>query len=82
LIGLAGTLRQLGDARRAAEVLRSGRLQFPDNREFDVFLALALHDLGEHTEAMQLVLTALADTTEDPGLAAYQRTIRHMASRL
>ncbi|MDF3059566.1 MAG: Tetratrico peptide repeat protein [Rariglobus sp.] len=82
LIGLAGTLRQLGDARRAAEVLRSGRLQFPDNREFDVFLALALHDLGEHTEAMQLVLTALADTTEDPGLSAYQRTIRHMASRL
>jgi tetratricopeptide (TPR) repeat protein len=82
LIGLAGTLRQLGEARRAADVLRTGQLQFPDNREFDVFLALALHDLGDHAEALRLALTALVDTTEDPGLTAYQRTIRHAAVNL
>jgi tetratricopeptide (TPR) repeat protein len=82
LIGLANTLRGLGQTARAAEVLRSGQRQFPDNREFDVFLALALHDLGQHAEALQLSLTALVDTTEDPGLTAYQRTIRHAAGKL
>lgn len=82
LIGLATSLRSLGNPARAAEVLRSGQLQFPDNREFDVFLALALHDLGEHAEALRLVLTTLADTAEDPGITAYQRAIRHAASQL
>lgn len=82
LIGLATTLRALGQSARAAEVLRSGQLQFPDNREFEVFLALALHDLGEHAEALRLALTALCDTTEDPGLTAYQRAIRHAANGL
>lgn len=82
LIGLATTLRTLKQSARAAEVLRSARLQFPDNREFDVFLSLALHDLGEHAEALRLALTTLADTTEDPGLTAYQRAIRHAALEL
>jgi tetratricopeptide (TPR) repeat protein len=82
LIGLANTLRGLGQFERAAEVLRSGLRQFPDNREFDVFLALTLHDLGQHAEALQRVLTALVDTTEDPGLTAYQRAIRHASRAL
>lgn len=82
LIGLAVTLRTLGRSDRAAEVLRSSRLQFPDNREFNVFLSLALHDLGEHAEALRLALLALCDTTEDPGLTAYQRVLRYAASRL
>lgn len=82
LIGLAITLRTLGQSARAAELLRSGQLQFPDNREFNVFLALALHDLGDHAEALRLALLALCDTTEDPGLTAYQRALRHAAGRL
>ncbi len=82
LIGLATTLRTLGQPARAADVLRSGQVQFPDNREFEVFLALVLHDLGEHAEALRLALTALCDTTEDPGLTAYQRALRYAASQL
>lgn len=82
LIGLATTLRALGQSGRAAEVLRSGQVQFPDNREFDIFLSLALHDLGEHTEALRLALLTLCDTTEDSGLTAYQRALRYAASQL
>jgi len=82
LIGLGSTLRELGQPARAAEVLRSGQAQFPDNREFDPFLALALHDLGQHAEATRLLLAALCDTTDDPGLTAYQRALRHAASNL
>jgi len=82
LLGLGSTLRNLGQLDRSAEVLRSGRAQFPDNREFDVFLALTLHDLGQHTESTRLLLHVIADTSEDPGLTVYQRAIRFHAGKL
>lgn len=82
LLGLGSTLRCLGHHDRAVEVLRSGQAQFPDNPEFDVFLAMALHDLGQHAEAMKLLLTTIADTSDDPGLTTYQRAIRFHAGKL
>lgn len=82
LLGLGSTLRVLGHTARSIEVLRSALAQFPDNREFEVFLALALHDAGEHNEALKLTLEVLCDTTDDPGLTAYQRAIRFHASKL
>ena len=82
LIGLGSTLRSLGHYDRAIKVLRSALAQFPDNREFEVFLAMALHGAGQNTEAMKLLLTTIADTTEDPGLTTYQRAIRFHASKL
>lgn len=82
LLGLGSTLRSLGQLERSAEVLRSGQVQFPENREFDVFLALTLHDQGNHAEATRLLLTTIADTSGDPGLTAYQRAIRHHAGKL
>lgn len=82
LLGLGSTLRCLGQYQRAIEVLRSALAQFPDNREFEVFLAMALHNDGQHTEAMKLLLTTIADTSDDPGLTAYQRAIRHYAAKL
>jgi hypothetical protein len=82
LLGLGSTLRHTGQLARSAEVLRSGQAQFPDNREFDVFLALTLQAQGNHAEATKLLLLALADTSEDPGITAYQRSIRHEANRL
>jgi tetratricopeptide (TPR) repeat protein len=82
LTGLGSTLRTLGQPERAVEVLRSGRAQFPDHREFDAFLALALHDLGAHGEALQLALGVLVDTSEDPGITAYQRALRFEAGKL
>ena len=82
LIGLGSTLRSLGHYDRAIKVLRSALAQFPDNRELEVFLAMALHGAGQNTEAMKLLLTTIADTTEDPGLTTYQRAIRFHASKL
>ena len=82
LVGLGNTLRTLGQLDRSAAVLRAGRVQFPDNPEFAAFLALTLHAQGRHAEALQLALETLCATSEDPGLTAYQRAIRHAASRL
>lgn len=82
LLGLGSTLRQLGQFERSASVLRSAQLQFPDNREFDAFLALTLHAAGKSGEALRTALDALCDTSEDQGIRAYQRAIRHAASKL
>jgi len=82
LIGLGSTLRMLGQLERSAEVLRSGQVQFPDNPEFAAFLALTLHAQGKAADALRLALATLCETTDDPGLTAYQRAIRHAAAKL
>ena len=82
LVGLGSALVSSGQSARAIEVLESGRRQFPENREFEVFLSLALHGAGRHHEAMQLILTTLMESTDDIGINAYQRTIRFHASQL
>jgi hypothetical protein len=41
-----------------------------------------LHAQGQHDEALRLALETLCDTTEDPGLTAYQRALRHAAAKL
>jgi tetratricopeptide (TPR) repeat protein len=82
LIGLGSTLRLTGQAARSLEVLEQARLQFPDNREFEAFLALTLHDLGRNAEALRLVFTLLVETSEDVGITAYQRTLRFQTAQL
>ncbi len=82
LIGLGSTLRALGQLERSAEVLRSGQVQFPDNPEFAIFLSLTLHQQGKAADALRLALDTLCETTDDPGLTAYQRAIRHAAAKL
>lgn len=82
MLGFGSTLRCLGEYARAEQILRSGRAQFPDQREFDAFLAMTLHNLGRHAEAVQLLLTALIETADDIGIASHQRAIRFYADKL
>lgn len=81
LLGLGSTLRNLGQLERSISVLESARLQFPDNREFDAFLALTLRAAGRPDDALRVALEALCDTSEDTGIRAYQRAIRHAIAR-
>jgi len=82
LIGMGSTLRNLGNLDRAEAVLTSGQTQFPDQPEFAAFLALVHHDQGKHTAALQLAMETLLNTSEDPGITAYQRALRHYVSQL
>jgi tetratricopeptide (TPR) repeat protein len=81
-LGLGSALRCLGDYARAEEVLRQGRDRFPDQREFDVFLAITLHNLGRHAEALHLLLGTLIETADDVGITSQGRTIRFLAAQL
>jgi tetratricopeptide (TPR) repeat protein len=82
LIGLGTVCRNLGELDAAAEALESGQRHFPEQPEFDAYLALVRHDQGRHAEALQLAMNALLDTSEDPGITARQRDLRHFVSQL
>jgi tetratricopeptide (TPR) repeat protein len=82
MLGLGSTFRALGRYEEAVELLGRGRERFPDNREFDAFLAMALHNSGDGREAARLLLHALAETSSDPGVTRYREAILFYADRL
>lgn len=82
LAGIGTCLLLTQKAAKAAEVFEAARAQFPENREFDAFLALARFSEGRQAEALKILLVVLAETSEDAGIVAYQRTLRHLAAKL
>lgn len=76
VIQLASSLRNLGQSAESVTLLRHEIDRGPDELDDAVraFLALALHDVGEHDEALSLALTALA-----PHLPRYQRSLANYA---
>jgi hypothetical protein len=55
---------------------------FPNNRAFQVFLAMALYNLHRYHEATELLLTNLAETTSDDTIIEYKRAILFYAPQL
>lgn len=82
LLGLGSTYRILGQYENAMEILAQGVSEFPNHRELKVFYSMALYNVGEHAEAMKLLLTELADTTNDTGIAGFEKAIRFYADKL
>ena len=82
LLGLGSTYRALSDYQRAVATLRRGVETFPDRRVFEVFLAMALYNVGEHREAMARLLRALAETSSDESIGRYRRAIAFYADKL
>ena len=82
ILSLGSSYRAVGNPAKAAEVLRGGVARFPQNRAMQVFLAMALHDLDEHDEAMGLLLRNLAETSSDPEISAYKEALSFYANRL
>lgn len=82
LLGLGSTYRTLGEYAKAEQMLRRGMQEFPQDRAFPVFLAMALHNLQRHTEAMQLLLTNLAETTTEPSILRYKKALLFYAPQL
>lgn len=72
----------LGQYARAAETLRRGVAEYPDDGGLRTFLAMALYNTGEHHEAMSLLLDLLATTSQDPSVREYRRAIALYAEDL
>ncbi|MDT0264805.1 tetratricopeptide repeat protein [Streptomyces sp. DSM 44915] len=82
LLGLGSTYRTLGRYPEAVATLRRGVAEFPAHGGLRAFLAMALHNTGQHAEAAGLLLELLAATSADPTVAEYRRAIAYYAPRL
>lgn len=82
LLGLSSSYRALGEYQKAMETLQRGVMDFPENRAFQIFLAMVLYNTHHYSEAMELLLQNLAHTTSDRSLLHYKRAILFYASRL
>jgi tetratricopeptide (TPR) repeat protein len=82
MLGLGSTYRCLGDYQKSADLLSRASQLYPDRREFEVFLAMALYNLGDSRKAMELLLKNLAETSQDLGLNRYKRALLFYAGRL
>ena len=77
--GLGSTYRTLGRYDDARDTLRAGLIEFPDAHEMTVFLAMTLHNLGEHKRAIESLLKLVVATTADPEIKAYGPAIEFYA---
>ncbi|MEU0660227.1 tetratricopeptide repeat protein [Streptomyces lavendulocolor] len=82
LLGLGSTYRVLGRHARAVETLRRGVAEYPDDGGLRTFLAMALHNTGDHREAMGILLDLLVTTSQDPSVQQYRRAIALYAENL
>jgi len=74
-LGLGSTYRALGQYAEAERTLREGLARFPDAAELTVFLAMALHNLGQSKQAVELLLTVLAQSSSDAHIQDYREAI-------
>ncbi|MFG2647792.1 tetratricopeptide repeat protein [Streptomyces sp. NPDC048436] len=82
LLGLGSTYRVLGRYPEAVTTLRDAVAEFPDDGALKTFLAMALYNTGRAHDAMGLLLTLLASTSQDPDIADYRPAIEHYAKNL
>lgn len=82
LLGLGSTYRTLGRYAEAVATLSDAVDEFPDDQALRTFLSMALYNVGRGHDAMRLLLTVLAETSADPGVAGYRPAIEHYARDL
>ncbi|WHY00472.1 tetratricopeptide repeat protein [Neobacillus sp. DY30] len=82
LLGLGSSYRALGEYEKSKAVFQKGIAQFPNNRALQVFYSMALYNLKQHNEAMEILLTCLIETTSDEQILHYKRAIKFYSDKL
>ena len=82
LLGLASTLRSLGEYSEALHYFESALSEYPNAIEVQPFYAMCLYNLGRHKEATALLLKLLLATTNSEAIKDYQRAISLYADDL
>lgn len=81
-IGLGSTYRTIGQYIESKRAFEEGLALFPENEAMRTFYAMTLYNLGEFAQAMELLLTTIATTSDDEKIQAYQRAITFYANNL
>jgi tetratricopeptide (TPR) repeat protein len=82
LLGLGSTYRTLGEYEKSKRTFQKGIESFPNNRAIQTFYSMTLYNLNEHSEAMELLLKCLVDTTTDDKILSYKKAIDFYSNRL
>jgi len=82
LLGLGSTYRTLGEYENSKKILEQAVFEYPENKEFPVFLAMTMHNLGDHSLAMGMLLKLLAETSSDEGIRSYSKAISYYSDKL
>jgi predicted Zn-dependent protease len=82
LLGLGSTYRALGRDAESDRTLREGIERFPGFRPLRVFHALTAYSLGDSREAVQELIEVLLESTTDPNILRYRRSLAAYAEDL
>ncbi|WPK10493.1 tetratricopeptide repeat protein [Lysinibacillus louembei] len=81
-LGLGSTFRTLGKYQQSQETLSKAIALFPENQALQVFYAMTLYNLNEHSNAMELLLNCIANSSMDINIQKYKRAIQFYAEKL
>ncbi|PYF08441.1 tetratricopeptide repeat protein [Ureibacillus chungkukjangi] len=81
-IGLGSTYRALGEYEKSKSVFLKAMEAFPANRAIQTFYAMTLYNLNEHSQAVELLLNCLIETTKDANLLDYKKALTFYADKL
>lgn len=79
---LGSTYKVIGEFEKSLELLLKGEKEFPDYEPIQVFKALTLHSMGDHSKALETALFTLLKTTNDEGIQGYRRALYYYAGSL
>ncbi|EOR25365.1 hypothetical protein A500_10220 [Clostridium sartagoforme AAU1] len=82
ILGLGSSYRTLGKYQKSKEVFEKGLAKFTDDRAMKVFYAMTLYNLNEHSKAMEILLTNLAQTSSDENIKIYKKAIEFYSDKL
>ncbi|MFJ7826464.1 tetratricopeptide repeat protein [Psychrobacillus sp. NPDC096623] len=82
IVGLGSTYRALGDYEKSRDVFLNGIELFPNNKAIQVFYAITLYNLSEHSNAIELLLNILLETTNDNQIIAYEKALKFYSKQL
>ncbi|WP_028887657.1 tetratricopeptide repeat protein [Tenacibaculum ovolyticum] len=81
-LGLGSTYRCIGEYEKSITLFNIAIKKFPLNNEYKVFKAMALYNVENHQEAMNLLLNVVAKTSIDKGIQEYQKAIEYYSDKL
>ncbi|MEK3977502.1 tetratricopeptide repeat protein [Psychrobacillus sp. FSL K6-2836] len=82
IIGLGSTYRALGEYEKSKQVFKRGIELFPNNKAIQVFYAITLYNLREHSNATELLLDVLLETTDDKQILSYEKALKFYSKHL
>lgn len=81
-IGLGSSYRTIGEYEKSKDVFLQGIEAFPTSQVLKTFYSMTLYNLNEHSQAMEILLKCLIQTTNDKEILSYKKAIELYAGQL